>query len=475
MQRKCLLRKSLRYHCAPCVRDTQALLSVQLHNYSIERRREATAKINDPTNSFFNYTSGRWLYNEHLRLSERQLYFNINELCHLIAKSIGLPRSEIVLVTKLAEGGSYRIFEATFRSGLKAIARLPYPYTVPRKYGIASEVATIEFLRIHGIPIPKILDWSSSASNQLGSEYIIMERVPGRELTDTWHIMTYKKRMAVVQKIVDIEKLLFRIRFPASGSLFFKDSLDPDFQSVNMPENSSLEDVGKFCIRPSTEYLWWYQKRNELGANRGPWKSSKEVLKAVGEREILWLKRFGKKRNILISDSGDITGLIDWQHATILLIFLQAKIPKHFQNYGNDDSENFRRPKLVEDFANMTNSDKEVEMERYRRRQVHYFYLGYTNDLNKAHFQAIGKHNLVLRNQLYNTVGRPWEAKWSEIASPEDNCPIRYSPAEVEECLDRDAKQNSVDEQMHKEFKSARVRAEVIKNELAEGADTDEQ
>lgn len=186
------------------------------------------------------------------------------------------------------------------------------------------------------------------------------------------------------------------------------------------------------------------------------------MLKAVGEREILWLQRYGEKRyprepfyrelyhgqkvdpqaqiqhlvdylkvaphlvpkveqlnvptirhpdlspsNILISDSGDITGIIDWQHATILPIFLQAKIPKHFQNYGDDDSENFRRPKLAEDFANMTSSDKEVEMERYRRRQVHYFYLGYTSDLNKAHFHAMGKHNLVLRNQLYDTASQP--------------------------------------------------------------------
>jgi hypothetical protein len=154
---------------------------------------------------------------------------------------------------------------------LKAIARLPYPCTLPRKYGVASEVATMEFLRMHGIPIPKILDWSSSASNQLGSEYIIMERVSGRELADTWVTMTFKERMAVIQKIVDIERRLFGIQFPSSGSLFFKNSIDSDIKSVDIPEDS-LKDVGRFCIGPSTEYLWWYQKRNELVVNRGPCK-----------------------------------------------------------------------------------------------------------------------------------------------------------------------------------------------------------
>ncbi|TAQ84138.1 hypothetical protein B7494_g7538 [Chlorociboria aeruginascens] len=493
--------------------------------------------INDATNSFFNNTSGRWLYNEYLRFSERQLYFNIHELCYLIAKSVGLPRTDITLITKIAEGGSYRIFEATFRDGLKVIARLPYPCTIPRKYGVASEVATMEFLRIHGIPIPKILDWSSSASNQLGSEYIIMERVSGKELADTWYTMTFKERMAVVKKIVDIEKLLFGIHFPANGSLFFKEFLDPDVKSVDMPKDNSLKDIDRFCIGPSTEYLWWYQKRNELAANRGPWKNSEEVLKAVGEREILWLQRFGEKRyprepfyrefygyqkvdpqeqirylldylkvapylvpkpeqlnvstirhpdlspsNIFISDSGDIIGIIDWQNATILPIFLQAKIPKYFQNYGDDDSENFRRLELAKDFVTMTSSDKEIEMERYRRRQVHYFYLGYTGDLNKAHFHAMGEYNFVLRNQLYDTAGRPWEG--------EDNPPICYSPAEVEECLDRDAKQNGINERMqevrdfiginidglvlNEEFESAKERARLIKIELAEGADTEE-
>jgi hypothetical protein len=288
--------------------------------------------------------------------------------------------------------------------------------------------------------------------------------------------------------------------------------------------------------------------------------SSEELLRAVGEREIMWLRRFGEMRhpreplyrefygrqkvdpkvqmnhlldylkvaphlipkaeqlnvptirhpdlspsNIFISDSGDITGIIDWQHTTVLPIFLQAKIPKHFQNYGDDDSENFRRPKLPENFATMTDSDKETEMELYRRRQVHYFYVGYTSRLNKAHFHAMGKYNLVLRNQLYDAAGRPWEgdntslkaelikimAHWPEIASPEDSPLVNYSPAEVEECLDRDAKQKDADDQMqqvrgyiginiegwvpNEEFESAREKAKILKSEMAEAAETEEE
>ena len=63
-------------------------------------------------------------FNEHLRLSERRLYLDINELCHLVAKSVGVPRTDIVLVTKIAEGGSYRIFETTFRDGLLSLIHI---------------------------------------------------------------------------------------------------------------------------------------------------------------------------------------------------------------------------------------------------------------------------------------------------------------------------------------------------------------
>jgi len=128
----------------------------------------------------------------------------------------------------------------------------------------------MEFLRLHGLPIPKIFNWSSSASNEVGSEYIIIERTPGKELEDTWYTMTLRERMAVIEKIVNIEKILFDIRFPASRSLFFKDSLDAGVKSVDIPKYDDETDVSGFCIGPSTDYLWWYQNRHELGANYGP-------------------------------------------------------------------------------------------------------------------------------------------------------------------------------------------------------------
>jgi len=286
-------------------------------------------------------------------------------------------------------------------------------------------------------------------------------------------------------------------------------------------------------------------------------------LKAVGQRELIWLQKFGERRfpreplyrefygrqkvdpqvqidnlldylkvvphiipegeelnkptirhpdlspnNVFISESGDITGVIDWQHSAILPVFLQAKIPKHFQNYGDEDSENFRPPKLPENFDSLIESEKEKEAELYRRRQLHYFYLGFTNRNNKPHFHAMGTYDLVVRNRLYDTAGRPWEGDntslkaelvhastyWSDIATSamkRAGFPAKYSEAEVTECLDIDAKQKSVDAQMQRLrdfvgvnidgwvptelYDEARGKERYIKHQMLEVAETEDE
>ncbi len=68
---------------------------------------------------------------------------------------------------------------------------------------------------------------------------------------------------------------------------------------------------------------------------------------------------------------------------------------------------------------------------------------------------------------------------------------VYYSPAEVEECFDSDAKQKHADDQMqqvrdsiginiegwalNEEFESAREKAKLMKSEMAEAAETEEE
>jgi hypothetical protein len=122
----------------------------------------------------------------------------------------------------------------------------------------------------------------------------------------------------------------------------------------------------------------------------------------------------------------------------------------------------FRPLKLPENFDPLEENKKEKEMELYRRQQLHYFYLGFTNQKDKPHSKAMGTYDFVVRNRLYDTAGRPWEGDntslkaelvhtliyWADVATSAmkgAGLPAKYSETEVTECLDIDAKQKNVD------------------------------
>jgi hypothetical protein len=93
---------------------------------------------------FFNYTSGRWLWNEEKELRERYIKFNVEELKRIAAESIGAK--SCVSMIKLAEGGYNKVFKLVMDNGSVAIARIPCPNAGPPFKTTASEVATMDFV-----------------------------------------------------------------------------------------------------------------------------------------------------------------------------------------------------------------------------------------------------------------------------------------------------------------------------------------
>jgi len=49
-------------------------------------------------------------------------------------------------------------------------------------------------------------------------------------------------------------------------------------------------------------------------------------------------------KNIFISQDYRVTGLIDWQHAVVLPMLLDAGIPRSFQNYKDAEPRCFTSP-----------------------------------------------------------------------------------------------------------------------------------
>jgi len=195
--------------------------------------------------------------------------FNVLELKRLAAAAVNQNVQDVVSFEKLAEGGFNRTFLITMRDGFQFVGRVPYTVTEPKNFVIASEVATVDYLRSHNIPVPQIFSYSASSENAAGTEYIFMELVRGTSLGDIWFDLSGKAMITVLTKLVELESKLFSLEFPASGSLYYTKDLQAGHHKV-VVSASDLGQKDQFCIGPDTRLNLWHGKRLHIETNRGP-------------------------------------------------------------------------------------------------------------------------------------------------------------------------------------------------------------
>jgi hypothetical protein len=208
-------------------------------------------------------------WNEKLRLAERRRLFNVKELGNLAVAAVQRSPKDLVKFEKLAEGGFNRTFLVSMREGFQMVARIPYPMTEPKHLLVASEVATMDYLRSHGIPTPEIYGYATTPHNPAGTEHIFMEFNRGINLGDIWFELGETARVAVVCRLVELESRLFSLTFPASGSLYYTRDLDAATDRIEMTSEPPSKN-GPFCIGPDTTLALWYGNRLSLDTFRGP-------------------------------------------------------------------------------------------------------------------------------------------------------------------------------------------------------------
>ena len=168
----------------------------------------------------------------------------------------------------------------------------------------------MEFVRLNGVPVPRVYDYSITTQNCVGAEYMIMEKVGGKLLWD-WDVLTPQGRDKIIEQIVKMEATLFSIHFPASGSIYYKKDLDAHVKTAEILSPNGSPD---FCIGPSAAASWWYQERAEMALDRGPcmWSrcsltwhielmrrpdaDCRETSKAIGKRELAWANQYAQPR-----------------------------------------------------------------------------------------------------------------------------------------------------------------------------------
>lgn len=326
-----------------------------------------------------------------LKHQRRTVHFDTHGL-HRAALRCSYGASDVVSTTQLpSHGGFNKTFQFTLDNGRQLVARVPNPGVGPEpSLSTASEVATMSFANKRlGIPTPRVLDYRSTPENEVGSEYIIMEKARGVPLQSVWDQMPLNAKMAMVESLADLEGKFVSERFDSAGSLYYERDFEPDLT----PAGSATPE--EIVVGPSMELDFWRRERKSMRLDRGPWGTPVDYIKAIAMREKAYISAHTRHtahgalratgqteptarlqtlddyialapyllptnderlsafclwhpdlhgNNIFVSSSAErkdayeITDVTDWQHAIIAPIFLQTKLPTFLRRVGPSDT-----------------------------------------------------------------------------------------------------------------------------------------
>lgn len=95
---------------------------------------------------FFQFTRGRFVSNEEFEMSRRCVHFNMDKLAEIAASTV--DSRNCVAIEKYPDGQYAKAFLMTMEDGKQVVAKVPNPNAGQAQLTTASEVATMEFLKM---------------------------------------------------------------------------------------------------------------------------------------------------------------------------------------------------------------------------------------------------------------------------------------------------------------------------------------
>ncbi|VUC29426.1 unnamed protein product [Clonostachys rosea] len=234
-------------------------------------------------------------------------------------------------------GGMNYHVPITFDDGIIWIARIrrfnaSSPPANLRDHIIKSEVATLMFLQNTKVLVPKVYDFAlEGPSNPVGVGFILMEKIPGKSLR--WSIISAEQKKNVMKGIADVFIELQKHPFDLFGCLdkpgaadvgsFARESLTETVQPIlsaigpfsNLSEyhESSIKLILKLILQ---EEMYSQQSLDAYLIHRFLLDLIPHVVPPGGNEGKFYLKHADDKGDhIMVDDSCNITGIIDWEWA----------------------------------------------------------------------------------------------------------------------------------------------------------------
>ncbi|KAG1758641.1 hypothetical protein EDD22DRAFT_909745 [Suillus occidentalis] len=292
---------------------------------------------------------------------------------------------------KLAEGGYHKVYDILQSDGtpLDAVVRVASPAFPKDK--LESEVSYIYYMLYQvtlvatckmiaaftNIPVPRIYAWNSDASNPVGAEYMILDKVKGTPASLNWGDLSEEVKKTVVSQVARYFLEIFSLRFESAGSLYLS-PLSPQFvigPIISTPFYHALDGFVRVPDAPISK---------NVDPNRGPFSTVTEYLSSNLRTELEFISNHPESRlelgervmrkaielcstypgdmlippnittprrpfslklddfrlsNIMIdTDSGRVTGFIDFEAATIAPLWECAVIPRWLQDADDPES-----------------------------------------------------------------------------------------------------------------------------------------
>jgi hypothetical protein len=338
------------------------------------------------------------------------------------------------VVEFLAEGTFNKVYViqcGTFNSYVPRVGLPVHP-----RLKSMSEQATIQYERHHtNVLAPQVLSADSSNNNELGFEWMVIERVIGDELGNRWLSLSWLKKELLVRNVVALYAQLFQKRFAAMGNLYTAKDLSQlptaNLSNTMLLGNEHSTDDATFCLGEIVSMEFFSEKHLQVNVSRGPFKSSRDWLAACMQLHIwdadhpseldsedsdededsLWaqmntpeaIKRRARRvlallptifpetepeefvlhhhdlnsSNILLSPEHNLAGIIDWECITTCPLWYACDIPKFLDNLPRQILPNpANYPIELQDDGTMERNCMYYErLEEYEKKQMRELFL----------------------------------------------------------------------------------------------------
>ncbi|EGE08331.1 hypothetical protein TEQG_07305 [Trichophyton equinum CBS 127.97] len=263
------------------------------------------------------------------------------------------------------EGGFCKALLMRKADGTEVVAKLPSSIVGPARNSTASEVATLKYVRKHtSIPIPDVLAWNSDAFNDVGREYIILEKAPGIQLYKKWGSMNGTSKLALGQQLNIIQAHVGTqiTQYTTAPKLIIGESLSEYGVDLARREITRISSSSARDYRP-------YNRQHRADEEITDLKNAMAVFETL-ESSSTELSSISRPRlwhtdlhmgNIFVSDNDptEIVSIIDWQYIAIGPLFLQSNWP-NFLKPGDEYIYGPIQPQLPNDFEELGEAEKRL-------------------------------------------------------------------------------------------------------------------